>query len=117
MLAAPGDPNSRALGRIDRAQDIEIYCIVASALLILAMVGQLAVIIVPMAAIAVGLCIMEAVRLSTARGRHTEHIMLCVLAVAIFLPMLVHVREGVVWYKWFWERKKSATERRAVHST
>lgn len=65
MLAAPGDVGSGALGYIDRAQDIEDYCIATSTMLFATcFVGFFAIVAVPMSVIAVGLCIMEAVRLS-----------------------------------------------------
>lgn len=64
VLAAPGDPGSRKLGYIDRAQDIEVYCIVTSTILFTSCFGFLAIIDVPMSIVAVGLCIMEAIRLS-----------------------------------------------------
>ena len=64
VLAAPGDPGSRKLGYIDRAQDIEVYCIVTSTILFTSCFGFFAIIDVPMSVVAVGLCIMEAVRLS-----------------------------------------------------
>lgn len=64
VLAAPGDPGSRKLGYIDRAQDIEVYCIVTSTILFTSCFGFFAIIDVPMSIVAVGLCIMEAIRLS-----------------------------------------------------
>lgn len=70
VLAAPGATDSRALGYIDRAQDIEGYCIATSAMLVFALFGQLAIISVPMAAVATGLCIMDANRLSKVHMNH-----------------------------------------------
>lgn len=64
VVAAPGPSNERKLGYIDRAQDIEVYCIVVAGLLITTCVGPLAILLVPMSAIAIGLCMMDAIRLS-----------------------------------------------------
>ncbi|OAQ83703.1 hypothetical protein VFPBJ_02471 [Purpureocillium lilacinum] len=64
VLAAPGDLDSRALGYIDRAQDVEVYCIVTCTLLFFAWLGPVAVVLFPMSVAAVALCCVEAVRLS-----------------------------------------------------
>ncbi|GJN68050.1 hypothetical protein PLICBS_002093 [Purpureocillium lilacinum] len=48
VLAAPGDLDSRALGYIDRAQDVEVYCIVTCTLLFFAWLGPVAVVLFPM---------------------------------------------------------------------
>ncbi|UNI16501.1 hypothetical protein JDV02_002932 [Purpureocillium takamizusanense] len=70
VLAAPGDLDSRSLGYIDRAQDIEAYCIVTCTLLFFAWLGPLAVVLFPMSVAAVALCVVEAVRLSKVSERH-----------------------------------------------
>lgn len=64
MTAAPGAPGSAKLGYIDRAQNIEVYCIATVVMLLTAFIGIFAIVVVPMSAVAVGLCIMEAIRLS-----------------------------------------------------
>jgi len=69
VLAAPGDLDSRALGYIDRAQDVEVYCIVTCTLLFFAWLGPVAVVLFPMSVAAVVLCCVEAVRLSKVRTR------------------------------------------------
>ncbi|RDL41691.1 uncharacterized protein BP5553_01670 [Venustampulla echinocandica] len=53
VLAAPGNVGSRALGYIDRAQDIENYCIATTAFLITSCIGALAIVGVPMSAVAI----------------------------------------------------------------
>ncbi|KAJ6441542.1 hypothetical protein O9K51_05093 [Purpureocillium lavendulum] len=99
VLAAPGS-TARGLGHIDRAQDVEDYCIAAAAILIFAGFAQLAPLVAPMGAVAVGLCIMEAVRLFQVSYRRNECIMLCVLAVVISVPTTLSAREAWVWYAW-----------------
>ncbi|KAK1764237.1 hypothetical protein QBC33DRAFT_202069 [Phialemonium atrogriseum] len=101
VAAAPGTGPGRTLGYIDRAQDIEVYCTVVVALLITAAFGPLAILVVPMSAVAIGLCIMEAIRLSQNPHRRHEYIMLSVLPGLIFLPMLLNIREVWVWYEWY----------------
>jgi hypothetical protein len=65
VIAAPGDlNNSRRLGYIDRAQEIEVYCAVATALHVVIIMPPVTAVVAVMTAIAIGLCSMEAVRLS-----------------------------------------------------
>ncbi|PWI68796.1 hypothetical protein PCL_01885 [Purpureocillium lilacinum] len=105
VLAAPGDLDSRALGYIDRAQDVEVYCIVTCTLLFFAWLGPVAVVLFPMSVAAVVLCCVEAVRLSKISYRRNEYIMLAVLAIMIGLPAAVNAREGWVWCAWHWRKR------------
>ncbi|UNI16502.1 hypothetical protein JDV02_002932 [Purpureocillium takamizusanense] len=105
VLAAPGDLDSRSLGYIDRAQDIEAYCIVTCTLLFFAWLGPLAVVLFPMSVAAVALCVVEAVRLSKIAHRRNEYIMLAVLAIMMSLPAALSAREGWVWCAWHMKRK------------
>lgn len=76
VVAAPGNLGSKSLGYIDRAQKIEAYCIAVAALLITASIGQFAIVVVPMSATAVGLCITDAIRLSKVSLNHNYMIYL-----------------------------------------
>lgn len=64
IAGGQGSGGSKSLGRIDRAQDVEMFCMVLSVAHFVGFLGFCAPFLVCASLVAIPLCIMEAVRLS-----------------------------------------------------